>query len=256
MLKFPKKNPFGKRNNIFSEYIGSHIFNLIGVEAQETILGIYKGEYVVACKDFIYSNNMFVPYNDVSESSIEADKESFQYSYDDIIKQLEFNKKIVNLDAVISTFFEIYIIDAFLGNFDRHGSNWGFLKKDNKYFLAPVFDNGSSLFPNLIDDNQIEAILNSEEEMNNRIYQFPTSQILLGNKKSSYFSVISSLKYDEINKALVKIYPKIDLLKIDNLIDEIPIISDVLKKFYKKMLEERYYKIIKFSYDKLRKGKL
>ena len=47
----------------------------------------------------------------------------------------------------------MYIVDAFLGNFDRHGANWGFLKKNNKYSLAPIFDNGSSLFPQMIDEN-------------------------------------------------------------------------------------------------------
>ena len=34
-------------------------------------------------------------------------------------------------------------MDALLGNFDRHGANWGFIKEDNKYTIAPIFDNGS-----------------------------------------------------------------------------------------------------------------
>ena len=41
-------------------------------------------------------------------------------------------------------------MDALLGNFDRHGANWGFIKEDNKYTIAPIFDNGSCLFPNLV----------------------------------------------------------------------------------------------------------
>ena len=43
-------------------------------------------------------------------------------------------------------------MDALLGNFDRHGANWGFIKEDNKYTIAPIFDNGSCLFPNLVDE--------------------------------------------------------------------------------------------------------
>ena len=38
---------------------------------------------------------------------------------------------------------------------------------------------------------------------------------------------------------------------IYELIDEIEIISDTHKKFYKHMLKNRYEKIIKYSYEKL-----
>ena len=85
----------------------------------------------------------------------------------------------------------MYIVDALLGNFDRHGANWGFLKKNNKYSLAPIFDNGSSLFPQMIDENEMKLIISNEDEINKRVYTFPTSQIKLHNKKSSYFEVIS-----------------------------------------------------------------
>ena len=47
-------------------------------------------------------------------------------------------------------------MDALLGNFDRHGANWGFIKEDNKYTIAPIFDNGSCLFPNLVDEEEMK----------------------------------------------------------------------------------------------------
>ena len=250
MLKFQKNTKFGKRNNHICEFLGSHIFELLGINAHKTYLGIYNGEFVVACKDFAVNGYEFVPFNDVGESTIETDKEKYQYSYEDIISLLEKNKKITNVDETISIFFEIYIIDALLGNFDRHGANWGFLKKDNKYKLAPVFDNGSSLFPQLTNEDEIKFILSSEDEINKRIYSFPTSQIKLDNKKSSYFEVISSLKYKECNDALIKIYPKVDLNKINQLIDSLDI-SNIYKQFYKVMIKERFMKILKYSYDKL-----
>ncbi len=255
MLKFQKNTAFGKRNNHISEYIGSKIYNMLGVECQQTYLGTYKGNYVVACKDFITEGYQFVPFNDVGESSIEENKEKYQYSYEDIIELLTRNKKITNVDETVSSFFDIYIIDALLGNFDRHGANWGFLKKNNKYKLAPVFDNGSCLFPQLINENEIKYIMENREEIEKRVYRFPTSQIKIDNKKSSYFEVISSLLFDECNKALERIYKRIDLEKINKLIDEISIIKEVHKKFYKMMIKERYEKIIQYSYNKLKEGK-
>lgn len=76
----------------------------------------------------------------------------------------------------------MFIVDALIGNFDRHGANWGFLKKDNKYSLAPIFDNGSSLFPQLVNEDEMKLILSDEDEINERVYKFPTSQIKLNDK--------------------------------------------------------------------------
>ena len=250
MLKFQKNTKFGKRNNHLSEFLGSHIFELLGFNVHKTYLGKYKGEFVVACKDFVINGYEFVPFNDVGESTIETDKETYQYTYEDIVLLLEKNRKITNVDETISIFFEMYIVDALLGNFDRHGANWGFLKKENKYQLAPIFDNGSCLFPQLVNEDEMKYILNNENELNERIYKFPTSQIKLGNRKSSYYEVISSLKYKECNEALIKIYPKVDINKINDLINSLDI-STIHKKFYTSIIMERYKKILKHSYDKL-----
>lgn len=251
MLKFQKNTPFGFRFNTVSEYIGSHIYQMLGFECQETYLGSYRGQNVVACKDFVVDGYQFVPFNDVGESTIEEDKEQYQYSYEDIMLLLSANKKLTNVEETISSFFEMYIVDALLGNFDRHGGNWGFLKKDNKYYLAPIFDNGSCLFPNMIDEDEMKQIIDDEEQINMRVYKFPTSQIKLDGDKSSYFEIISSLRFTEINKALEKIYPLINLNDIFTLIDDIEIISNIHKLFYKTMIKNRYEKIIKYSFDKL-----
>lgn len=254
MLKFQKITQFGKRNNHLSEYLGSHIFELLGFNVHQTYLGSYKNEAVVACKDFVCNGFEFVPFNDVGESTIETDKEKYQYSYNDIILLLEKNKKITSIEETVSIFFDMFIVDALIGNFDRHGANWGFLKINNKYSLAPIFDNGSSLFPQLVNEDEMKLILSDENELNERVYKFPTSQIKLNDKKSSYFEVISSLKFDEINKSLLNIYPKIDLNKINCLIDSLNI-SNIHKQFYKRMIEERFNKIIKYSYEKLEVNK-
>ena len=252
MLKFQKYTNFGSKCfNHISEYIGSHIFRLLGYDSQETYLGYYNGEEVVACRNFVSKDFQFVPFNDVGESTLEQDKEKYQYSYQDIMKMLKENSKLTNVEETISIFWEMFIVDALIGNFDRHGSNWGFLKQNNKYTLAPIFDNGSCLFPRLTDEDEMLEIINSEEKTNNRIFTFPTSQIKLDGKKSSYYDVISSLKFPECNKALIEVCEKYSQVKIDALIDSTPLISEVHKKFYKHIIKSRYEKILKESYIKL-----
>lgn len=252
MIKFQKQTPFGKRNNHISEFIGSHIFALLGFDVQETYLGTYKGEQVVACKSFIENGFQFVPFNDVGESTLDQDKEKYQYSYTDIMAMLRDNSKLTNVEQTIDAFWQLFIVDALLGNFDRHGANWGFLKKENRYSLAPIFDNGSSLFPNLTDEDEMERIISSEEETDKRIYTFPTSQIKLNEKKSSYYDVIHSLAFEECNKALVQIYKRISMEKIYELIDnDVLFITDLQKMFYKHILKNRFEKIIECSFEAL-----
>ena len=100
-------------------------------------------------------------------------------------------------------------------------------------------------------DEKIAEVLASQEEIDKRIYQFPTSHIKVKNKKSSYFEVISSLQFEACNEALKRIVPRIDLGRINGIIDEIQEISKLRKQFYKTMLQQRYEKILLYSYRML-----
>ena len=251
MIKFQKHTAFGKRNNHVSEFIGSHIFEICGFETHKTYLGYRHGEEVVACKDFNVQGKQFVPFNDVGESTLDQDKETYQYDYEDIMEMLRDNSKLTNVKETISMFWRIYIMDALLGNFDRHGANWGFLKEDNKYTIAPIFDNGSCLFPNLVDEAEMEEIMKSEVETDKRIYKFLTSQIKLNGRKSSYFEVINSLQFEECNEALRYVVAKLDMNKAEKLINETPLISETQRLFYKHILTARYDKILLSSFEKL-----
>ena len=51
-------------------------------------------------------------------------------------------------------------------------------------------------------------------------------------------------------EALNRIYPKIEIEKINNIIDEIPCISDIRKSFYKKIIKSKYNDILKVAYKK------
>ncbi len=255
IVKYAKMSPEGMTYSHVSEYIGSHLFAHLGIETQQTMLGTCDNQQVVVMKDFIEKNEMFVPFNDVGDSSLEREKEKYQYSYEDIISMLKENTKLTNVKDTCERFWDMYIVDAWIGNFDRHGANWGFIKKDNAYRIAPVYDNGSSLFPKLNTDEKIQEILNSEDEMNKRIFTFPTSQILLNGKKSSYYDVISGLKFEECNNALVRICNKIDMNLVIEFISNMNEISMVRKEFYITMLRRRYEKILLEPFMRLERSK-
>lgn len=251
IVKFQKNSEVGPTYNYVSEYLGSHIFQSIGIPVQETFLGTYDGKNVVVMKNFLEPEDALVAFNGVGESSLERDKELYQYTYEDITAILTENMKSTDVAETIERFWDMFIVDALIGNFDRHGGNWGFIKRDNKYRIAPVYDNGSSLYPKLNTDEKIAEVLASQEEIDKRIYQFPTSHIKVKNKKSFYFEVISSLQFEACNEALKRIVPRIDLERINRIVDEIEEISELRKQFYKTMLQQRYEKILMHSYRML-----
>ncbi len=252
ILKFQYRDEFGIRFNHVSEFIGSHAFSLCGFDAQETRLGTYRGEEVVACRKFIRPGDLFVPFNDVGQSSIESDRDKYQYSYSDIMDMLNANRKLTGHEEAIQFFWDMYIMDALLGNFDRHGGNWGFIKRDNKYALAPVFDNGSCMFPQMTDEDAMRKVIASKELTDDRVFRFPTSQIKLDGRKSSYYDVISSLRFPECNDALGRMAARIDMDGLYDMIDAIDCITETHGEFYKHMLRARYEAMVETPLSELR----
>jgi hypothetical protein len=251
IIKFQKNSETGYLNNHISEHLGSSIFDLLGETAQVTALGLYRGRQVVLCKDFNRRDGIFTPFNGVGESSLERDRELYSYTYEDITMMLVDNVKITHVDAVIDKFWNMYIIDALVANFDRHGANWGFIKRDNTYEMAPVFDNGSSLFPRRNTDELMLEAMNRQDVIEEITFKYPTSQIRQGKRKSSYYDIINSLEFEACNQALSRVMGRIDLRRIFALIDLEDMLSDLQKAFYKHIIEYRYDHIIKKSYEKL-----
>ena len=151
-------------------------------------------------------------------------------------------------------FWNIFIIDSLIGNYDRHNGNWGILVNDitEEIKMAPVYDCGSCLCSQLTDE-QIKIILDNKAEMNERIYNKPTSAITENGRRINYYEFISSLKNNDCNEALKRIIPKININKIEEEIDNMPIISDIRKKFYKELIKCRYEIILMNTYKKIKK---
>lgn len=66
-----------------------------------------------------------------------------------------------------TSYCERFIGDALVGNFDRHMGNWGYITdtKNQTIYPAPIYDNGSTLFPALSEKAMREEILPSKKEL-------------------------------------------------------------------------------------------
>lgn len=262
MLKFPpmptKNKDMSYSNSCFSEYLGCQIYESIGVPVQKTILGTYmvrgKEKIVVACGDFTEPGVTLQDFASLKNQMIDSVRNGYGTELSDILYTFE-EQSAVDKVAVTERFWDMFIVDALIGNWDRHNGNWGFLydTRTDRMELAPVYDCGSSLYPQA-DDKIMETVLSKESELNFRIFEIPTSAIMVDGKKIKYFDFISSLQNEDCNRALKRIVPRIDMGKIRKIVEETPFITDLQKRFYITMLEKRKERILDFSLAALEKA--
>ena len=194
IAKYPKSNEgMSKSDKLsrtaqtpLSEYIGSHIYEILGYPVHETLLGLRNGLVIVACKDFCNENTRLLEMRTLKNIHISEMNKKFQidlHETDDnhlvdlneLFIHFDLNPEISKIKGVAERFWNQVVIDGLLGNNDRNNGNWGILSCGNKRELAPIFDNGASFYPKK-STLAIEQILNlpeSDQAKNNANMQEP-----------------------------------------------------------------------------------
>lgn len=258
MLKLENK-PKGKNfysNGVLSEHLGCQILKSLEIPVQNTILGVYqknnKFYNAVACEDLTQGGYTLKEFSEIQNCCIEAS--SSIDGKNQLYPMLQAIEEQTLIDPIkVKTFYwDQFIGDALIGNFDRHPGNWGFLLNEQKQEskICPIYDCGSALYPQATEED-MKNILSSEEEINKRIFVFPQSAMRIGNNKLNYFDYISSFQNKDCTAALLRIAPKINMSKIFSIIESIESLSDLQKQFYKTMLLYRKERIFDFSIQKL-----
>lgn len=260
MLKFPpsaaqKPIELSYTNSCISEHIGSSIFNMLGVDAQNTLLGTFdvkgKTKVVCACEDFTADGSILYDFCSIKNTIIDSEHNGTGTELSDIMESIEM-QSFVNPKELMAHFWNVFVIDALLGNFDRHNGNWGFLvdRVTDKCRIAPIFDCGSCLLPQA-DERIMKSVLANKDELNARIYVFPRSAIKQNGEKINYYGFISSMSNDYCNEAVIRIVPRIDLNKICDFIENVPYISELQKRFYRTYVTARYNEILYPVYQQI-----
>ncbi len=258
MLKFPpsgRKRPteLSYTNSCFSEHIASSIFNLIGVKAHETLLGTFevsgKKKIVCACRDFTADGKKFFDFCSIKNTILESDSNGTGTELEDILDTIE-KQQYVSPDALEKHFWNMFVADALLGNFDRHNGNWGFLFDEGtgETSLAPIYDCGSCLLPQA-DERIMNEVLTNEDALYSRIYQYPTSAVRQNDRKINYHDFLTSAEYEGCNEAVKRIVPRIDIDEINALIDAVPYLSELQRKFYRHYIKARYDLLLVPAFD-------
>lgn len=258
MVKMPdpirkKTLDLGYMNNQYSEYIGCHIFESVGIPVQKTMLVKLnkdgKEKIAVACKDFLNSGEELIEISKVSLSL--STEKKYKISIEDvyeIINKMSVNYKL-DENKLISNFWDMFVVDALIGNTDRHFGNWGFIKKDDIISFAPVYDCGSSLHPLLSENEQIK-LMSDSIAFKNSSYNI-ASVYTMNNKKIFYHEIFKNPPVD-LKEAIKRIVPKIDIEKIKEIIASTEGLSKSQKEYYFKDILLRKEEILDKSYNEIK----
>lgn len=251
ILKFPpsaadKPNELSYSNSCVSEHLGSTVFRMLGVPAQETRLGTHvngRTKVVCACRDFTIPGKRFYDFCSIKNTVIDSETGGHGTELSDVLTTVDL-QQFVDPVLVRRRFWDMFVVDALLGNFDRHNGNWGFLVDERTSLaeLAPVFDCGSCLLPQA-DESIMRKMLSDEDELNARIYTFPGSMLKVGGRKINYCDFIAAHADPGLDEALERLLPRIGALDFGRLVDETPYLADLQRRFLKTYFEARRERI-------------
>ncbi len=267
IIKYPK-NITGLRNvdmsystSPLSEYVGSQIYNILGYDVHETLLGERNDKIVVACKDFCYGDTRLAEmrtlkniYNNelqkVLDETFSSTSSSHKIDLEEILAHLKYNPVLSKVENINERFWDMVIIDILIANNDRNNGNWGLLFKNNKYELAPIFDNGSS-FNNRSSNEKLVNLMSNDKMFVGIVSNVSTTFSINGHELTS--KKILNFENDYLNKAIIKNVPliKANFPKIKELILNIPesyngkeVFSKERKTFYLRSMEIRLEKLL------------
>ena len=248
-LKFPnnlkeKKDIFNisYSNSPLSEYLGSHFYSILGIPVHETILGIRGKHLVVLCKDFRKPEERLQEFKSIKttyEGAVEADDPSISDGSDTtlsvilgIIDRHPIFRDI--RDQVRQRFWDMFVVDALISNYDRNNGNWGVITNPKTgRRLSPVYDNGNSFFDKWEESKFAKGLQKSVDERERDFTQ------KLGIFKKDDGERINPYKYIlqnenmECSKAVLRLYPRIEncMDKFEDLISAMPLYTDMQKQY-------------------------
>lgn len=274
LLKFPKNTLIYKiegvvsyTTNALSEYIGSKIYESIGIKTHKTQLGIYGNKVVVACKDFLSEKEILKEYSSIKniyvdgleERLIHTSQSSSLIDLDEIIIVMNENPVFKHVPELKEHFWNMFIVDALIGNNDRNNGNWGIIQnvETNDMEIAPVYDNGNAFY-NKATSQKIKNILSDDYKFIQSVYESRICIFSQNDKTINPLKFIERAENSECSEALLRIVPNINLVRIKEIIDEIPteykgveIINNYQREFYYKAVEYIYNKVLIPTYEQI-----
>lgn len=258
----PNRHSNSYANNSLSEFIGSHLYNFTGIPAHKTFLGMSRNQIAVACQLFTTEDKNFFEFGQTLNSYFPETPEKAQQfgrnSSSDhpllpgVISILDDYEDFESIRKEIKErFWDMFVIDSIIANPDRNNGNWGIFtdRFGSNIELAPVYDNGNSLNAKWNENTMREVLASSDKE---QLQSFSKTACAFSRIKNdgephpiNPYLFIRSRASEECSKAVLRLQPRLEesIKKTCELIDSIPVISDIQRTYYKTSIRGRYEKL-------------
>ena len=232
-------------NDTVCEHLGSTIFNLLGLPAQETLMGIASDKLVVLCKDFTVDGSTLIEFNKIKVSSSRDLKNPEQgdithgdgTNLTNVLEVIRSSYFFEGLNAE-EFFWKMFIIDYVIDNPDRNNGNWGIMLKDGKRMIAPVYDCGNCL-QSKWDDAKCKEVLLDDKLLDEIIWKRKVCYFTDdADKRINPFKLIKSGDYPICTIALKQLL-QCDFQSVFDFIQEFELISEIKREFYLKTIKGR-----------------
>lgn len=238
------KNTLSYMNNQFSEHIGCCIIRACNLNAQETVLGFLtdingKSKVVVGCKDFTQDGSTLYEFSKLAHQVLVDG--ALDATIENVYNAIKRSKLIPDKTSIINGFWDMFVLDALLGNPDRHFDNWGVLEKEGKITFAPVYDCGSSLGA-LLDDRKMDRLLQDGTAFKNQEFNVTSCYSMQG-KRIFYHEIFKRPPKDLVN-AIQRTIPGIDMESVSDIVNSVSSISDTRKNYLIRAIGLRYREIL------------
>lgn len=275
IIKFPKSTKFMQTDAVsyvsspLSEYIGSHIYQILGYDTHETKLGIRRGKIVVGCRDFRKIGTALWEIKSIKNAANEQLAEKLEQelhhsstgdrvNLNEMILHLKYNPILQQTKGASERFWDMAVVDVLIDNSDRNNGNWGILRDENTNTscLAPVYDNGNA-FTSKASDEQLAAYLR-ETDLTDRLIGGRTAYDWNGKLLSA--KKLLKLQQRGLQEAIIRNVAVMNekLPEIRDFIQTIPefcqgknICSPIRKEYYIRGVEARLQYLLEPAYKKL-----
>ena len=255
-----------------AEWLGSHIYQACGIPAHETMLAWHGGQVVCACKDFTGNDLRLIEFEKF-KTTLSDELEGFGSSpsdgsvtfLSDVLATIQLVPALASDPAVLARFWDMFVVDALIKNPDRNNGNWGMLSGAGGLSLAPVYDNGSSLFSKRsasLTDARLDDQRSEREDAfgtNVSCYRLMCDDEPAG-RAIHPFAYMMESENPDLAAAVERARASVDLAAIGELIDAVPseaygrsLMTTPQRKAHKRLIGLRYHEGIVAASERFRR---
>lgn len=199
----------------WSEKIAAELCRLLMLPHARQELALYEQQQGTISPSFLPQNGSLTTGNEIlaqifldyPENINDLSQHTFANVFgvmNESVVSLPFNWQAPsNIETAIDTFIGYLLLDAWIGNADRHHENWGFINLDGKSYLAPTYDHASCLGRNESDNKRQQRLKTKDKGFSVEAYANKSKSCLYAQSGDN-----KPLKTFDVFCAAARLYPK------------------------------------------------